>query len=96
MVARLRERTRGVSSVTIDGNEVPCWRVGYDDVVDGLPEPREGELLLVSRVLAGVVRRDDLVFPYPEVRDEHGVIVGCGGLAHFDHDGTVLSGTEGA
>ncbi|MGL5863150.1 MAG: hypothetical protein ACRCY9_18070 [Phycicoccus sp.] len=65
--------------------EVPHYLVGYaDDAID-LPEPEDGVGLIVSRVTAAAVDRADLYFPFPEIRDAAGLVVGCGGLARFDH-----------
>lgn len=46
--------------------------------VEGLPEPEEGTLYLVSAVVrAAVPDRTDVASPGDLVRDEEGVVVGC-------------------
>ena len=63
---------------------VPVNRVAYDKDVTDLPAPREGVLLIVSRITAGAVTgREDLVFPHGEVRDEGGRILGVRALGRF-------------
>ncbi|MDR1078690.1 MAG: hypothetical protein LBL55_08555, partial [Propionibacteriaceae bacterium] len=49
--------------------------------VTGLPSPRSGVALVVSRITAfACPERRDLFFPYGEVRDDQGQIVGCRAL----------------
>lgn len=69
----------------------PSGGIGVVDVVEvsfgevqGLPEPREGVVLLVSRVLAlARPSRSDLVFPFGEIRDDNGAIVAVSALARI-------------
>jgi len=59
--------------------------------VNGLPDPIDGVLLVVSRVVARETPRVDLVFPDVEVRDPDGRIVACRYLARFSRHPTGLS-----
>lgn len=64
----------------------PTATVCYGPVV-GMPEPRPNTIFVVSRVTAAAVpSRTDLYFPYREVRDDKGTIVGCEGLGRFTSD----------
>lgn len=85
--ARLEEVVDGKGSLATDQGEVPGVRIRYSERVADLPEPRAGTAYIVSRVLAAAVPRDDLYFPYNEVRDAEGRIVGCRALGQFAHDG---------
>ena len=51
--------------------------------VDGLPEPQEGTIFIVSALVAQALKgvRNDLVIPDDTVRDEQGRIIGCRALA---------------
>lgn len=51
--------------------------------VEGLPEPSEDTVYIVSRVVAEAMkgRRDDLIITDDAVRDSEGRIVGCKGFA---------------
>lgn len=65
----------GVPLVTVRGGEE------Y-----GLPEEEEGTVYIVSRVLAQAfagTEREDLVFPFGEIRDHHGRIIAVTSLARF-------------
>lgn len=84
-MARVREAIVPQPALITDLGEVPQCVVGYlDDALD-LPEPEEGVAFIVSRVTAAAVDRSDLYFPYPEIRNDEGQIIGCGSLARFDH-----------
>ncbi len=50
--------------------------------VEGLPEPQENTIYIVSALVAGAAKdRDDLVIPNDTVRDDQGRIIGCRSLA---------------
>ena len=77
--ARLRERLldteTGVVRLT--------WLRRSGRLVD-LPAPRAGTRYVVSRVTALAARdRDDLMFPFDEIRDDHGRVTGARELASF-------------
>lgn len=78
VVARIAE-----TASTIDGQTV----VTLGDV-EGLPAARQGRTLIVSMPLAMAlaakgVDRPDVVYPYGQVRDDQGRIVGCRTLARL-------------
>lgn len=75
---------------------VPVAIVRYERQLEGLPDPQEGTAYIVSRVTAAAVDRPDLYFPFDEVRDERGQILGCRALGQFDHSATGESGGEDA
>lgn len=55
---------------------------------DGLPAPRTGVAVIVSMplamgLLASGVRREDVVYPFGQVRDGRGGIIGCRQLARL-------------
>lgn len=81
--ARVQDATCGSS--VVDG--VPVAEVRPGDV-SGLPGPEPGVTLIVSRVTAQALPgRTDLVFPFDEVRDEAGTILGVRGLARWHAGG---------
>jgi hypothetical protein len=51
--------------------------------VESMPEPKEGVVFIVSRVVAEALKgvRDDLIIPDDSVRDAEGKIIGCKGFA---------------
>jgi hypothetical protein len=61
---------------------VPWRTIDYGEPI-GLPAPVRGIVLVVSRPVADMLRRADLVFPDDEVRDAAGRIVACRALARF-------------
>ena len=69
--------------LSVDGTPVPTVSCRYVDVVEDLPGAQKGVVYVVSRVLASVVPRGDIYFPYDEVRDHTGAIIGCRSLAQF-------------
>ena len=73
--------TPRLSTIRIELGGYPfcAYEEGYGDVTD-LPERQPDTILVVSRVVAENVRRDDLFFPTDYIREE-GVIVGAAGLA---------------
>ena len=52
--------------------------------VEGLPDPEEGVVWIVSRVVAEAAKeRDDLLVTDDAVRDDQGRIIGCRALARI-------------
>jgi len=49
-----------------------------------LPQKKDGTILLVSRAVASVVRREDVYFPFDLVRDRNGNIFECKKLARYE------------
>ena len=77
-VPRVEEKSEKIGSV---GAEVaPLYKVELGQVKN-LPEPEEGVVLIVSKMVARASNRDDLIVPYNLVRDEEGRIIGCRGFA---------------
>jgi len=77
--ARLRERMIDTESGVVR----LTWLRRSGRLLD-LPAPKAGTRYVVSRVTALAARdRGDLVFPFDEIRDEHGRVTGARGLASF-------------
>jgi hypothetical protein len=71
-MARISDATSPAGNV--DG--LPVVEVA-PGIVTGLPEPREGVVYLVARLVAAAMPdRTDLLFPFGEIRDGGGRIVG--------------------
>ena len=52
--------------------------------VENLPEPEDGKIFVVSRVVAEAVKglgRKDIFIPGPAIRDDQGRIIGADGLS---------------
>ena len=81
--ARIAEVADPAGELSVDGTPVPTVSCRYVDVVEDLPGAQKGVVYVVSRVLASVVPRGDIYFPYDEVRDHTGAIIGCRSLAQF-------------
>lgn len=83
--ARVEEVRSGVVATPTDLGELPFLDVAYADEVSGLPAPQPDVRYLVSRVTAAALigRRDDLLFPVDEVRNEQGMPIGCRALGRF-------------
>ncbi|MGV1005706.1 MAG: hypothetical protein ACOYEV_13295 [Candidatus Nanopelagicales bacterium] len=81
--------TAGVARVADSAGA--CAEVGGVPIVEvrtgevsGLPAPRAGRYLLVSRITAmALPERADLLFPFGEIRDERGQIVAVSSLARL-------------
>lgn len=82
-LARLAEIRRDAEPLSTDQGDIPVTEISYAPEVLDLPAPAAGTAYIVSRVLAAQVRRDDLYFPFDEVRDGAGRIVGCRGFGRF-------------
>lgn len=64
---------------TLDG--FPVQIVGMGEV-ENLPEPEEGVVFVVSMVTCQrAPHRRDLFYPYPQLRDKGGNIIGAAGFA---------------
>ncbi len=83
--ARIRQWATPAGQVAVGGNDASGAEIDLFDVhdggVDGLPAPQSGLYLVVPRVVAyACPERHDLVFPYREVRDDTGRVIGCAAL----------------
>lgn len=59
---------------------LPITKTKFGEV-EGLPEPQEGIIYIVSNLVAQAVPdREDVFFPDDIVRDEHGNVIGCRAL----------------
>jgi hypothetical protein len=65
-----------------DISGIPVYRNVYGEV-QNLPCGQDGYIFVVSQLVAQTLKdhRDDLVVPDDLVRDQHGNIIGCKGLA---------------
>lgn len=65
----------------IDG--IPITKTAFGEV-EGLPEPAEGTIYLVSSLVAQrVTNRNDVFIPSESVRDDQGRIIGCKSLGRI-------------
>ena len=84
-VARCKVDRKEVDSFIledVDGWDitVPITSAKFGEV-EGLPEPQEGTIYIVSNLVAQAVPdREDVFFPDDLVRDEHGNVIGCRAL----------------
>lgn len=65
--------------------DIPTQVTKYG-TADGLPEPAEGVVYIVSNMVAQVVRRPDVVAPITDataIRDENGRVVGVKGFQSY-------------
>lgn len=75
------------SSVTVDRLDIPVRDITAGKV-SGLPEPLDGVLFIVPRIVAATrPDRLDLVVPYEDVRDHDGRVIGCRAFARLVGDG---------
>lgn len=84
---RLRQEATAAGWVDVDGGVVELFDIGADGVED-LPAPAAGVWLIVPRIVADACpERHDLVFPYREVRDDVGRVIGCAALGRPVQEG---------
>ncbi|MBX6370650.1 MAG: hypothetical protein IRZ02_00130 [Acidothermus sp.] len=82
--ARVSEKVHAHSTLHVSGHPIPLVDLTIGQGVADLPPPKEDVLYVVSRLTAQAVPdRDDLLFPFDEVRDEAGRVVGCRALARL-------------
>lgn len=80
---RIADEVVRSSSVAIGQLAVPVRDIVAGSV-SGLPEPQEGVLLVVPRIVATACsHRTDLVIPFDDVRDHAGRVIGCRALARL-------------
>lgn len=75
ILARCSVKTETVGEM--DG--IPVTTSVYG-AVEGLPEPEDGTIYIVSSLVAQRVNRDDVFIPNESVRDDQGRIIGCKSL----------------
>jgi hypothetical protein len=84
---RIADHIMRSASVTIDQLDIPVHDIAAGTVT-GLPEPQDGMLLVVPRIVAAACPdRPDLVVPFEDVRDHDGRIIGCRALARLAPSG---------
>lgn len=73
-LARVSVKTETIGEL----NGFPVTRSVFGEV-EGLPEPKEGTIYIVSSLVAGRVpaERKDVFIPNESVRDDKGRIIGC-------------------
>ena len=75
-IARVSAKTIRVASI----NHIPISTTSYGEV-EGLPEPNDDEVYIVSSLVAQRCQgRKDVFIPNESVRDEKGRIIGCRSL----------------
>ena len=78
---RVKMEQEKIDEISLPQGSLPILRE-RPTVVEGLPEPEEGVLLLVSRVAAAAIsNREDIVVPAEYVREDSGLIVGIKAVA---------------
>ncbi len=78
-VARVSATTAQSGTVECDGITVPVTTTVYGEI-EGLPEPQDDTIYLVSSLVASRTDRQDVFIPAESVRDEQGRIIGCKSL----------------
>ena len=73
--------TNTTGSVNIENIPIPIVKSTFGDV-NGLPDPQQDTIFIVSRVVAEAVpHRNDVFYPNDLVRDENGRVIGCASLS---------------
>ena len=77
-VARVRQCSKDVA--VVDG--VQIFRSDYEGSIQGLPEPVDGVIYIVSALALNAVpkHRTDVVAPGNTMRDKRGKAIGCQGF----------------
>ena len=77
-VARVKSATQVVDNI----KGVTIYRSVFEGTIDGLPEPKEGVVYIVSALALNAVpkHRTDVVAPGNLVRGEDGQPIGCQGF----------------
>lgn len=76
LLARVSAHTEVCGGIGV----IPITRTVYGDI-EGLPEPNNKEIYIVSSLVAQrCPDRDDIFIPNESVRDEQGRIIGCKSL----------------
>nr|DAV47590.1 MAG TPA: hypothetical protein [Caudoviricetes sp.] len=83
-VARVSAQTTTVGTYSVNGIEIPRTHTVYGEV-EGLPAPTPGTVYIVSGMIVSAlasqgIRRDDVVVPGMQVRDDQGRVIGCRSL----------------
>lgn len=81
---RLEVNETRLGMVAVGGAQIPLASIDHGRAIN-LPVERIDVLLVVSRPVALAIDRQDLVVPYPLVRNDSGMVVGCSGFARVVH-----------
>ena len=80
-VARVMQQETVKTTVEFKGLSVPVMETKFGEV-EGLPDPEDGTMFIVSRMVkTAVPDRDDVVVPGKQLRDAEGRIVGAAALS---------------
>jgi hypothetical protein len=84
---RIADQILRSTSIVVGRLDIPLRDIA-PGTVSGLPEPQEGVLLIVARIVAATrPDRADLVVPFDDVRDHDGRVIGCRALARLTPSG---------
>ncbi|NMA58397.1 hypothetical protein [Clostridium cochlearium] len=83
IIPRLTEQQVKINSINSNGIEIDIMEKSFNEP-EGLPEPQENTIYIVSALVAGAVKnRNDLFIPNDTIRDDQGRIIGCRSLARI-------------
>lgn len=80
IVARCEQKNVFVKHIKFAGEDIPVFKSEFG-AVKNLPEPKEGVLYVVSKIVAEAIKgtRDDILIPGPAIKDE-GKTIGADGF----------------
>ena len=82
-VARAAQTREMIGSADLGTNSIPINHCKYG-AVEGLPDPENGVVYVVSALTAQAVpNRSDVFITDDAVRDESGRVIGCKALSHI-------------
>ena len=84
-IARVSSTTKEVGYIYVSkfGIKIPTTTTVYGEI-EGLPDPKENTIFVVSSLVAQrVPEREDVFIPNESVRDENGRIIGCRSFGHI-------------
>ena len=80
MLAIVSSEIKMLDIIEVDGFKIPHTKTVFGEV-EGLPDPEDGVIYIVSSLVAGrVPDRDDVMIPNQSLRDDKGRITGCKSL----------------
>ena len=76
-ITRVSAKTETTGSIVFNGSAIPVSETVFGEV-EGLPDPKDGTIFVVSSLVASrVPERTDVFIPAESVRDEAGRIIGA-------------------
>lgn len=78
IIARLTTENVKIGEV----DDIPVTDIRYGEI-EGLPDPKEGVIYVVSSLVAQRCVREDVFIPNDSVRDDKGRIIGCKSLGRI-------------